>query len=56
MESLYDEKVIEEKEACSLELIKNAFERYQKQKIVKLVAGAKKRDARVEVLVPLEQL
>lgn len=56
MESLYDEKVIEDKEACSLELIKNAFERYQKQKIVRLVAGAKKRDARVEVLVPLEQL
>jgi glycerone phosphate O-acyltransferase/fatty acyl-CoA reductase len=56
MESLYEEKVIEDYEACSLESIKNAFETYQKQKLVKLTAGGKKKESVVEVLVPLEQL
>ena len=56
MESLYDEKAIEDYEACSLETIKNAFEQYQKQKFVKLVPGGKKKDAQVEVLAPIEQL
>jgi hypothetical protein len=56
MESLYDEKAIEDYEACSLETIKNAFDQYQKQKFVKLTSGSKKKEAQVEVLVPCEQL
>ena len=43
MESLYDEKVIENYESCSLETIKNAFEKYQKQKFVRLVPGSRKK-------------
>lgn len=49
-ESLYDEKVIDDYEACSLETIKNAFEKYQKQKFVKLIPGGKKKESVVEVL------
>ena len=54
MESLYEEKVIEDYEACSLETIKNAFEKYQKQKLVRMVPGGKKKESVVEVLVPCE--
>ena len=53
MESLYDEKVIEDYEACSLEIIKNAFEKYQKQKYVRLIPGGKKKESVVEVLAPI---
>jgi hypothetical protein len=42
---LYEEKVIEDNESCSLQLIKNSFYRYQKQKFIKLVPEAKKRDS-----------
>lgn len=56
MESLYSEKVIQDYEACSLETIKNAFEKYQKQKFVRLVSGNKKKESVVEVLLPWEQL
>lgn len=45
MESLYDEKVIEHYEACSLELIKNSFERYLQKNLVKVRRGDKKREA-----------
>jgi uncharacterized protein (DUF433 family) len=47
MESLYDEKVIEDYEACSLETIKNAFEKYQKMKFVRLIPGSRKKDSLV---------
>ena len=53
MESLYDEKVIEDYEACSLEIIKNAFEKYQKQKYVRLIPGGKKKESVVEVVAPI---
>lgn len=43
MQSLYEEKVIQDYDACSLETIKNAFEKYQKQKFVKLVPGGRKK-------------
>jgi hypothetical protein len=55
-ESLYDEKVIEDYEACSLEIIKNAFDKYQKEKLVRLSPGGKKKESVVEVIVPSEQL
>lgn len=53
MESLYDEKVIEDYEACSLEIIKNAFEKYQKQKFVRLTPGGKKKESLAEVIAPV---
>jgi glycerone phosphate O-acyltransferase/fatty acyl-CoA reductase len=56
MESLYDEKIIEDYEACSLETIKNAYDRYQESRFVKLSEGGKKKESVVEVLVPIEEL
>ena len=56
MESLYGEKVIEDYEACSRELIKNAFEKFQKLKLIKMTAGRKKKEAVIEVLVEVEQI
>ena len=56
MESLYGEKVIQDYDACSLETIKNAFEKYQKQKFVKLIPGTRKKESVVEVLLSPEQL
>jgi glycerone phosphate O-acyltransferase/fatty acyl-CoA reductase len=56
MESLYDEKIIEDYEACSLETIKNAFDRYQREGFVRLEAGGKKKESVVEVLIPIEVL
>lgn len=53
MESLYDEKIIEDYEACSLETIKNAFDRYQEARFVRLVEAGKKKESVVEVLVPI---
>jgi hypothetical protein len=56
MESLYGEKVIEDYEACSLELIKNAFEKYQKLRLIRMTAGGKKKEAVIEVLVDVQQI
>jgi glycerol-3-phosphate O-acyltransferase len=56
MESLYGEKVIEDYEACSRELIKNAFEKFQKLKVVRLTAGGKKREAVIEILADAAQI
>jgi hypothetical protein len=50
MESLYDEKVIENYEACSLECIKNSFQTYEKQGIIKITKGDKKKESVVEVI------
>lgn len=56
MESLYGEKVIEDYEACSRELIKNAFEKYQRLKMIRMTAGGKKKEAMIEVLVNVQQI
>jgi hypothetical protein len=56
MESLYGEKLIEDYEACSRELIKNAFEKFQKLKLIKMIPGGKKKEAVIEVLVEVEQI
>jgi hypothetical protein len=56
IESLYGEKMIEDYSSCSRELIKNAFEKFQKLKLIKIVAGGKKKEASIEVLVGLEQI
>ncbi len=56
MESLYEEKVIEDYEACSRELIKSAFEKFQKQKLIRLTAGGKKKEALIEILASVEEL
>lgn len=56
MQSLYDEKIVEDYEACSLETIKNAFGRYQQARFVKLTEGGKKKESVVEVIMPIEQL
>ena len=53
MESLFQEKIIEDYEACSLESIKNAFDCYQEAKFVKLVPGGKKKDSVVQVLASI---
>ena len=43
MESLYGEKVIEDYEACSLESIRHAFDAYERQKLIRIVPGSKKK-------------
>jgi hypothetical protein len=56
MESLYGEKVIEDYEACSLESIRTAFATFEKEKLIRITPGGKKKESVVEVLVPIEQL
>ena len=56
MESLYGEKMIEDYSAFSRELIKNAFEKFQKLKLIKMAAGGRRKEAVIEVLVGLEQI
>ena len=57
MQSLYDEKVIEDYEACSLELIKNAFQKYEKEKLITIVNGVRmKEGSSVTVQVEMDTL
>jgi len=56
MESLYGEKVIEDYEACSLESIKNSFSAYEKEKLIKITPGGKKKESVVEVVASTQHL
>lgn len=54
LESLYEEKVIENYEACSLETIRNAFKTYTDLGLVKTTQVSKK-EHRIEIISPLEK-
>lgn len=53
MESLYEEKVIENYEACSIETIRNAFRAYERMGLVKVTFVSRK-ETRVETIKPIE--
>ncbi len=48
--------MIEDYEACSLESIKNSFSAYEKEKLIKITPGGKKKETVVEVLVTSQHL
>ena len=48
--------MIEEYEACSPELIKSAFEKFQRLNLMKMTPWGNKKEVMVEVLVGLEQV
>jgi glycerone phosphate O-acyltransferase/fatty acyl-CoA reductase len=56
LESLYGEKLIEDYEACSLESIRTAFATFEREQLIRITPGGKKKESVVEVLVPTQQL
>lgn len=55
MESLYEEKVIENYESCSLETIKNAFEKYKAMNLLSWTQ-VHKRQVRIDIECPVEKI
>ncbi len=48
--------MIEDYEACSMESIRSAFDTFERQKLIRITPGGKKKESVVEVLVSIEQL
>ena len=55
LESLYEEKVIENYESCSMETIRNAYKTYEDMGIVKTTYVSKK-EQRIEIIGGPEKL